>query len=175
MTEPGSGGGSKFDAEALQVLYSPEQVALHLPIAGPTSRILAYAIDYVLIQLFGSGGGLYSQYMTLTVSGNDIYSNAASFGGGGLYVQHGLSATLSANHVYSNHANGIEVEVSSNLLVRDNDIYDNGDGRAALSVHTFDNAQLLDNQLHGNRGLADGVPRYWRWRLLLPSDGLDSP
>jgi uncharacterized RDD family membrane protein YckC len=31
------------------VVRSPEQVALELPIAGPTSRILAYAIDLVLI------------------------------------------------------------------------------------------------------------------------------
>ena len=28
-----------------QVVHSPEQVALHFPLAGPTSRILAYAID----------------------------------------------------------------------------------------------------------------------------------
>src|SRR5437867_10502359 len=32
-----------------QVVRSPEQVALHLPIAGPTARMLAYAIDYVVI------------------------------------------------------------------------------------------------------------------------------
>jgi uncharacterized RDD family membrane protein YckC len=35
--------------EAGQAVRSPEQVLLHLPIAGPTSRMLAYAIDYVLI------------------------------------------------------------------------------------------------------------------------------
>jgi uncharacterized RDD family membrane protein YckC len=34
-----------------QVVRSPEQVALHFPIAGPTSRILAYAIDVCLIWL----------------------------------------------------------------------------------------------------------------------------
>lgn len=55
MTESGSGGGSKLDAEGLQVLYSPEQVALHLPTAGPTSRILAYAIDYVLTLILEFG------------------------------------------------------------------------------------------------------------------------
>jgi uncharacterized RDD family membrane protein YckC len=32
-----------------QVVRSPEQVALHFPVAGPTSRILAYAIDVALI------------------------------------------------------------------------------------------------------------------------------
>lgn len=34
-----------------QVIRSPEQVALDVPIAGPTSRILAYAIDYSAILL----------------------------------------------------------------------------------------------------------------------------
>jgi uncharacterized RDD family membrane protein YckC len=32
-----------------QVVHSPEQHRLELPLAGPTSRILAYAIDYVAI------------------------------------------------------------------------------------------------------------------------------
>jgi uncharacterized RDD family membrane protein YckC len=36
-------------SEARQVVVSPEQVQLHLPVAGPTSRILAYGIDFVLI------------------------------------------------------------------------------------------------------------------------------
>jgi uncharacterized RDD family membrane protein YckC len=36
---------------ARQIVRSPEQVELHLPVAGPASRILAYAIDYVLILL----------------------------------------------------------------------------------------------------------------------------
>jgi uncharacterized RDD family membrane protein YckC len=34
-----------------QVVHSPEQVALHFPLAGPTSRILAYAIDLLVIYL----------------------------------------------------------------------------------------------------------------------------
>ena len=34
-------------AETQQVLRTPEQVALHLPLAGPTSRMLAYAIDSI--------------------------------------------------------------------------------------------------------------------------------
>lgn len=33
------------------MVHSPEQVVLHLPVAGPASRILAYAIDYVAIVL----------------------------------------------------------------------------------------------------------------------------
>lgn len=37
--------------EARQVVHSPEQVVLHLPVAGPASRILAYAIDYLVIFL----------------------------------------------------------------------------------------------------------------------------
>jgi uncharacterized RDD family membrane protein YckC len=37
------------------VLHSPEQVALHLPIAGPTSRMLAYGIDFFLIMLVEFG------------------------------------------------------------------------------------------------------------------------
>src|SRR5512144_2511352 len=32
-----------------QVVHSPEQVALHFPVAGPTSRILAYAVDLVVM------------------------------------------------------------------------------------------------------------------------------
>jgi uncharacterized RDD family membrane protein YckC len=37
------------------VVHSPEQVLLHLPVAGPTSRILAYAIDYLVIILVQLG------------------------------------------------------------------------------------------------------------------------
>jgi len=37
--------------EAGQVVRAPEQVALYLPVAGPTSRMLAYAVDYVVILL----------------------------------------------------------------------------------------------------------------------------
>jgi uncharacterized RDD family membrane protein YckC len=37
------------------VVRSPEQVALELPIAGPTSRILAYAFDLSLMLCFGIG------------------------------------------------------------------------------------------------------------------------
>jgi len=36
-------------SELQQVVHSPEQYRLVLPLAGPTSRILAYSIDYVLI------------------------------------------------------------------------------------------------------------------------------
>jgi uncharacterized RDD family membrane protein YckC len=32
-----------------QVVYSPEQVALHLPVTGPTTRMLAYGIDCLAI------------------------------------------------------------------------------------------------------------------------------
>ena len=35
--------------EPRQVVRSPEQVALHLPIAGPTSRMVAYFVDYVVL------------------------------------------------------------------------------------------------------------------------------
>jgi uncharacterized RDD family membrane protein YckC len=49
MTIPGSDADRTPTPEGLQVLRSPEQVALHLPLAGPTSRILAYAIDLALI------------------------------------------------------------------------------------------------------------------------------
>jgi uncharacterized RDD family membrane protein YckC len=34
-----------------QLVRSPEQVVLHLPVAGPTSRILAYGIDAALLLL----------------------------------------------------------------------------------------------------------------------------
>ena len=38
-----------------QVVHSPEQVELHLPVTGPTTRILAYAIDLVAIGLLELG------------------------------------------------------------------------------------------------------------------------
>jgi uncharacterized RDD family membrane protein YckC len=39
--------------ESHQVVHSPEQHRFDLPLAGPTSRILAYGIDYVAILLIG--------------------------------------------------------------------------------------------------------------------------
>jgi uncharacterized RDD family membrane protein YckC len=39
----------------VQIVRSAEQVALHLPIAGPGTRILAYAIDYSVIFAIGAG------------------------------------------------------------------------------------------------------------------------
>ena len=47
MSAAGSRGAPEL--EGRQVLHSPEQVALHLPLAGPTSRMLAYAIDLAAI------------------------------------------------------------------------------------------------------------------------------
>jgi uncharacterized RDD family membrane protein YckC len=38
-----------IDSGPRQVVRSPEQVALHFPVAGPTSRILAYGIDVLVI------------------------------------------------------------------------------------------------------------------------------
>jgi len=37
------------DQAPRQVVHSPEQVELHFPVAGPTTRMLAYAIDLVVI------------------------------------------------------------------------------------------------------------------------------
>jgi uncharacterized RDD family membrane protein YckC len=49
---PADPGGIEHNAEgARQVVHSPEQVVLHLPVAGPASRILAYALDYLVIIL----------------------------------------------------------------------------------------------------------------------------
>jgi uncharacterized RDD family membrane protein YckC len=42
-------GESTIGAEPRQTVTSPEQVELELPIAGPTSRILAYGIDQVIL------------------------------------------------------------------------------------------------------------------------------
>ena len=55
MTAAGSRGGPPADAERRQILHSPEQVALHLPIAGPTSRMLAYSIDLAAIWIVELG------------------------------------------------------------------------------------------------------------------------
>jgi uncharacterized RDD family membrane protein YckC len=55
MTTPSGtadpGGIEHTAGGARQVVHSPEQVVLHLPVAGPASRILAYAIDYLVIVL----------------------------------------------------------------------------------------------------------------------------
>ena len=44
-----------IDGDIRQVIRSPEQVALHLPIAGPASRMLAYAIDAAVLFLLEAG------------------------------------------------------------------------------------------------------------------------
>ena len=44
--------------EARQVVWSPEQVALHLPVAGPTTRMLAYSIDAIVIFALEAGAVL---------------------------------------------------------------------------------------------------------------------
>lgn len=53
MTQPASSSPTALDGiidvGARQVVISPEQVALHLPIAGPTTRMLAYGVDCVMI------------------------------------------------------------------------------------------------------------------------------
>jgi uncharacterized RDD family membrane protein YckC len=41
--------GGLVDSGPHQVVHSPEQVALHFPVAGPTSRMLAYAVDLIVI------------------------------------------------------------------------------------------------------------------------------
>jgi uncharacterized RDD family membrane protein YckC len=55
MTTPADtahpGGIEHTAGGARQVVHSPEQVVLHLPVAGPASRILAYAIDYLVLAL----------------------------------------------------------------------------------------------------------------------------
>ena len=43
------------NSEQAQVVQSPEQVALHFPIAGPTSRMLAYGIDLIAVVLLEIG------------------------------------------------------------------------------------------------------------------------
>jgi uncharacterized RDD family membrane protein YckC len=42
-----------IDSAPHQVVLSPEQVALHFPVAGPTSRMLAYAIDLIVLMAIG--------------------------------------------------------------------------------------------------------------------------
>ena len=45
------GGLERTPSGVRQVVRSPEQVELHLPLAGPTGRMLAYAIDWIVIVL----------------------------------------------------------------------------------------------------------------------------
>jgi uncharacterized RDD family membrane protein YckC len=49
--EPWAAPIERGSAAPHQVVHSPEQYRLELPLAGPTSRILAYAIDYAAIAL----------------------------------------------------------------------------------------------------------------------------
>lgn len=51
----GASGYETTASDLRQVILPPEQVELHLPIAGPTSRVLAYAIDYFLLILVELG------------------------------------------------------------------------------------------------------------------------
>ena len=44
-----SAGEEITGGEPRQVVVSPEQVTLHLPIAGPTTRMMAYGIDYLFV------------------------------------------------------------------------------------------------------------------------------
>jgi len=48
-------GEESIPREPGQVVLSPEQVTLHLPIAGPTSRMMAYGIDYLAVILLEVG------------------------------------------------------------------------------------------------------------------------
>ncbi len=49
MSLPPSGSQLSTHDGPRQVVRSPDQVALHLPVAGPTSRVLAYAVDAFLL------------------------------------------------------------------------------------------------------------------------------
>ncbi len=49
MSEPDAPRYQTIDAGPRQVVHSPEQVELHLPVAGPTTRMLSYAIDWVAL------------------------------------------------------------------------------------------------------------------------------
>lgn len=46
---PDAAGEEITGHDLRQVIRSPEQVSLDLPVAGPASRMLAYAVDYIVI------------------------------------------------------------------------------------------------------------------------------
>jgi uncharacterized RDD family membrane protein YckC len=55
VTSAGGDPGQLYAGEPEQIVHSPEQVALHFPVAGPTSRMLAYGIDLIFIWLLELG------------------------------------------------------------------------------------------------------------------------
>jgi uncharacterized RDD family membrane protein YckC len=55
-----------------QIVRSPEQVVLALPVAGPTSRMLAYAIDFVFLLVLQVG------VFTLVLAGSSLLARLRS-------------------------------------------------------------------------------------------------
>lgn len=93
MTAPSS--HHTTSTEWRQELRSPEQVSLHLPTAGPTSRMLAYALDAVMVGLLMIGLFL---LLVLTVPIGDALAESLRKATGDL--QGGASEEAARQFVY---------------------------------------------------------------------------
>ncbi len=108
-----------------------------------------------IIGTVDAGGGVYVISATVTLSGNDIYSNTAEVVGG-VWLSESDGATLSGNDIYSNTADvggGVALDNSDGATLSGNDISCNtardvGGGvlLAGSDGTTLDNNVIADNQ-----------------------------
>jgi uncharacterized repeat protein (TIGR01451 family) len=106
------------------------------------------------------GGGVYVYQGTATLSGTQVYSNAATWHGGGVYVNQG-TATLSAAQVYSNSVSlfggGVYVYQGTATLnatqVCGNAARDGGGLHVVSGEMTLDNTQVLGNSAFQGGGV----------------------
>jgi fibronectin-binding autotransporter adhesin len=109
-------------------------------------------------QIFGNaatfGGGIYVEYgINAMLTGPLVYANTAT-GGGGVYIKDSSSATLTGTHIYSNTAGeggGVSITVSPDAELTDNHIHHNtADYGGGIRLNSSANATLTGNYVHDN-------------------------
>ncbi len=108
------------------------------------------------------GGGIYAEAAHPIINNCRIYSNTAgNSSGGGIYILNGSLARLTGNQVYSNAASncgGIDLLDSPTVTLSSNQVYSNfaqysGGG---LCLQNAPAAQIVDNVIRGNRTMTTG-------------------
>jgi hypothetical protein len=112
------------------------------------------------------GGGLYSEYADLVISGCHVYSNTVSGpgqNGGGIHLWQTYSSALTGNHVYLNTASGsgggINLSGPYDSIVAHNNIYSNtAEGWAGGGLYVSGGARVefTDNHIHHNSADSSG-------------------
>ena len=107
-----------------------------------------------------SGGGIYMDNGTMTVSGGSIYSNTAANNGGGVYMNNG-TMTVSGGSIYSNIAtiNGGGIYAAGTITVEDGTINENtaaaGGGvyiPAGSTLNMYGAGSISNNTITGTNG-----------------------